>query len=257
MKNPYVLACFLLVAPAVLSLTLQEDDLVFDDVGEEGTSTAATVISRRYDERKANWFEQKYPHEIKRHQFDKVNNVPHVVVPVGHVLKLRVHKEAFTGPEDYYEVRKNQLLFLLGTASPCIEHFISRRKRWGLFVVSIETGVKTRTWNGLFCSLSAPVRLSWPISTRSAFIKRGYQTVTSSSGRCRNSLWVVNAWPSFLAMDCFRESEAKRGRKRRVYIPRNAGWSSIGSCREYDLRGVGFNGKIFCYLLLDKYLLNK
>lgn len=106
MKNPYVLACFLLVAPAVLGLTLQEDDLVFDDVGEEGTSTAATVISRRYDERKANWFEQKYPHEIKRHQFDKVNNVPHVVVPVGHVLKLRVHKEAFTGPEDYYEVRK-------------------------------------------------------------------------------------------------------------------------------------------------------
>lgn len=79
---------------------------MFDDVGEEGTSTAATVISRRYDERKANWFEQKYPHEIKRHQFDKVNNVPHVVVPVGHVLKLRVHKEAFTGPEDYYEVRK-------------------------------------------------------------------------------------------------------------------------------------------------------
>lgn len=104
MKNPYVLACLLLVAPAVLCLTLQEDDLVFDDVGEEGTSTAATVISRRYDEHKANWLEQKYPHEVKRHQFDKVNNVPHVVVPVGHVLKLRVHKEAFTGPEDYYEV---------------------------------------------------------------------------------------------------------------------------------------------------------
>lgn len=110
MKNPYVLACFLLcVAPlAVLGLTLQEDDLVFDDVGEEGTSTAATVISRRYDERKANWLEQKYPHEVKRHQFDEVNNVPHVVVPVGHVLKLRVHKEAFTGPEDYYEVRKRK-----------------------------------------------------------------------------------------------------------------------------------------------------
>lgn len=110
---------------------------MFDDVGEEGTSTAATVISRRYDERKANWFEQKYPHEIKRHQFDKVNNVPHVVVPVGHVLKLRVHKEAFTGPEDYYEVRKTKFfpLLRLGTAGFRFislnrgKDFISRNRR--------------------------------------------------------------------------------------------------------------------------------
>lgn len=104
MKNPYVLACFLLL-PAVLGLTLQEDDLVFDDVGEETTSTAAAVISRRLDEHRTGWYEPKYFHDAKRHQFDKVHNVPHVVVPVGHVLKLKVHKETFSGPEDYYEVR--------------------------------------------------------------------------------------------------------------------------------------------------------
>lgn len=100
MKNPYVLACFLLLPTALLGLTLQEDDLVFDDVGEETTSTAATVI-------RTNWYEQKYPHETRRHQgasFDKER--VHVVVPVGHVLKLKVHKEAFSGPEDYYEVRE-------------------------------------------------------------------------------------------------------------------------------------------------------
>lgn len=102
---------------------------MFDDVGEEGTSTAATVISRRYDERKANWFEQKYPHEIKRHQFDKVNNVPHVVVPVGHVLKLRVHKEAFTGPEDYYEVRKTKFFSPSSTWNSWLQiHLFESRK---------------------------------------------------------------------------------------------------------------------------------
>ncbi|OAD62672.1 hypothetical protein WN48_07024 [Eufriesea mexicana] len=106
MKNPYVLACFLLL-PAVLGLTLQEDDLVFDDVGEESTSTAATVISRRYDEQRSSWHEQKHPYDTKKHQFDRLHNVPHVVVPVGHVLKLRVHREAFSGPEDYYEVRNS------------------------------------------------------------------------------------------------------------------------------------------------------
>lgn len=98
MKNPYFLTCFLLLPTALLGLTLQEDDLVFDDVGEETASTAATVI-------RTNWYEQKYSHDTKRHQFDKERVIPHVVVPVGHVLKLKVHKEAFSGPEDYYEVR--------------------------------------------------------------------------------------------------------------------------------------------------------
>ncbi|CAL7949940.1 unnamed protein product [Xylocopa violacea] len=104
MKNPYVLACFLLL-PAVLGLNLQEDDLVFDDVGEESSSTAATVISRRYDERRDSWHEQKHhPRDRERHHLDRLPNVPHVVVPVGHVLKLRVHRESFSGPEDYYEL---------------------------------------------------------------------------------------------------------------------------------------------------------
>ena len=112
-------------------------------------------------------------------------------------------------------------------------------------------GVKTL--ETVYSGLYQPDRSSWPILTRSGFIKRGYETVTSSSGWCRNSLWVVNV--SFVAnMDCFRESEAKRGRKRRVYILRNAVVGVvIESCREYDLMGNHF----LCYLLIDKYLLNK
>lgn len=37
--------------------------------------------------------------------------------------------------------------------------------------------------------------------------------MTSSSGRCRNSLWVVNAWPSFLAMDCFANQKRNVGER--------------------------------------------
>ncbi|XP_076659252.1 uncharacterized protein LOC143362733 isoform X3 [Halictus rubicundus] len=105
MKNPYVLACFLLLAPLSSGLTLQEDDLVFDDVGDEGTSTAATVInSRRFDEPRTSWHEENRPRDLKRHQVEMLWGVPDVVVPVGHVLKLRIPRQAFTGPVDYYEV---------------------------------------------------------------------------------------------------------------------------------------------------------
>nr|XP_034177075.1 dystroglycan isoform X1 [Osmia lignaria]XP_034177077.1 dystroglycan isoform X1 [Osmia lignaria] len=102
MKNPCVLAYFLLL-PAVLGLSLQEDDLVFDDVGEENSSPA-TVISRRYEELRTSWHEQKRPYDSKRHQVERLWGVPDVIVPVGHVLKLRIPRQAFTGTVDYYEV---------------------------------------------------------------------------------------------------------------------------------------------------------
>nr|XP_031833373.1 dystroglycan-like isoform X3 [Nomia melanderi] len=103
MKNRYGLACFLL--PLALGLTLQEDDLVFDDVGEESTSTAATVInSRQFDEPRTSWHEQNWPRDVKRYQVERLWGVPDVVVPVGHVLKLRIPRQAFAGPVDYYEV---------------------------------------------------------------------------------------------------------------------------------------------------------
>ncbi|XP_012153969.1 uncharacterized protein LOC100881230 isoform X3 [Megachile rotundata] len=102
MKNRCVLALSLLL-PVVLGLALQEDDLVFDDVGEENSSPA-TVISRRYEELRTSWHEQKRPHESKRLQVERLWGVPDVVVPVGHVLKLRIPRQAFTGPLDYYEV---------------------------------------------------------------------------------------------------------------------------------------------------------
>ncbi|XP_078052201.1 carbonic anhydrase 1 [Augochlora pura] len=106
MKNPHVLACFLLLVPLSLGLTPQEDDLVFDDVGDESTSTAATVINgRRFDDPRTSWHEQNnWPRDAKRHQVERLWGVPDVVVPVGHVLKLRIPRQAFTGSVDYYEV---------------------------------------------------------------------------------------------------------------------------------------------------------
>ncbi|KZC06723.1 PREDICTED: dystroglycan-like [Dufourea novaeangliae] len=105
MKNPYVLVCFLLLVSLALGLSLQEDDLVFDDVGEESTSTAATVVNNRwFDEPRTSWHEQKRFHDIKRHQVERLWGVPDVVVPVGHALKLRIPRQAFTGSVDYYEV---------------------------------------------------------------------------------------------------------------------------------------------------------
>ena len=104
MKNPRILACTLLLLPLVLGLTLQEDDLVFDDVGEDSTSTAATVISRRFDDRRTSWHEQQWPHDLTKQQVERLWSVPDVVVPVGHVLKLRIPRQAFSGPVDYYEV---------------------------------------------------------------------------------------------------------------------------------------------------------
>lgn len=110
MKNPRTLACLLLL-PVVLGLTLQEDDLVFDDVGEDSTSTAATVVNRHLDEQKISYREQKRPYDSKRHQVERLRGVPDVVVPVGHALKLRIPRQAFTGSVDYYEVRSNESSF--------------------------------------------------------------------------------------------------------------------------------------------------
>ncbi|XP_053985711.1 dystroglycan 1-like isoform X2 [Hylaeus volcanicus] len=103
MKNPYLLASFLLL-PLALGLTLQEDDLVFDDVGEESaSSTAPTVISRRLDDSRISWHDHKRSHD-SRHQVKRLWSVPRVVVPVGHVLKLRIPRQPFVEPADYYQL---------------------------------------------------------------------------------------------------------------------------------------------------------
>lgn len=112
MKNPYLLACFLLL-PLVLGLTLQEDDLVFDDVGEDSASTAATVVSHRYDDSRTSWHDYKRQRDADRHQVERLWGVPHVVVPVGHELKLRIPRQPFTEPADYYQLvdaNGNQLM---------------------------------------------------------------------------------------------------------------------------------------------------
>ncbi|XP_054010632.1 dystroglycan 1-like isoform X1 [Hylaeus anthracinus] len=103
MKNPYLLASFLLL-PLALGLTLQEDDLVFDDVGEESaSSTAPTVVSRRLDDSRISWHDHKRSHD-SRHQVKRLWSVPRVVVPVGHVLKLRIPRQPFVEPADYYQL---------------------------------------------------------------------------------------------------------------------------------------------------------
>ncbi|XP_058799725.1 dystroglycan 1-like isoform X2 [Phymastichus coffea] len=91
------LACCLLAASAA---SYQEDDLVFDDVGEETPTAsseqpATTSEPNRRDRGKPCPFVQR------------LLGMPDAVAQVGHVFKLHVPKQAFSGSIDYYEARGN------------------------------------------------------------------------------------------------------------------------------------------------------
>ncbi|XP_012275537.1 dystroglycan isoform X2 [Orussus abietinus] len=96
--KPLCLLAFLLV-PLVLGVTLQEDDLVFDDVGEE--TSPVTVHEGHRDHRK----DREKIRDAKKHRVERLWGVPGAVVAVGHVLKIKIPKQAFGGNVDHYEVR--------------------------------------------------------------------------------------------------------------------------------------------------------
>ncbi|XP_014612825.1 PREDICTED: dystroglycan-like isoform X2 [Polistes canadensis] len=107
MKKPHILT-YLVILPLVLGFTLQEDDLVFDDVGEETSSTPS--IERHIEDNSRNAIERdkKLAKDTtkKHHRVERLWNIPDVVVPVGHVFKLRITRQAFDGSVDRYEIHE-------------------------------------------------------------------------------------------------------------------------------------------------------
>ncbi|XP_032681141.1 dystroglycan isoform X2 [Odontomachus brunneus] len=108
MKKPHVLACVLLL-PLALALSLQEDDLVFDDVGEDNENDAPLSTVNYHTvpraDRREHVVEPSF-RDNRRHRFERLWGVPDTVVPVGHVFKMKIPRQAFSGNVDFYEVHE-------------------------------------------------------------------------------------------------------------------------------------------------------
>ncbi|EFN86632.1 Dystroglycan [Harpegnathos saltator] len=110
MKKPHhhVLACALLL-PLALALSLQEDDLVFDDVGEDSANEAAAPTVNYHPSSRLDRHEhtlEPSSRDGKRHRFERLWGVPDTVVPVGHIFKMKIPRQAFSGNVDFYEVHE-------------------------------------------------------------------------------------------------------------------------------------------------------
>lgn len=106
MKKPHVLVCLLLL-PLALGLSLQEDDLVFDDVGEDNENDAPAPTMNYHTSSRVDRHERTYEpssRDDRRHRFERLWGVPDTVVPVGHVFKMKIPRQAFSGNVDFYEV---------------------------------------------------------------------------------------------------------------------------------------------------------
>ncbi|XP_035724746.1 dystroglycan-like isoform X4 [Vespa mandarinia] len=109
MMKPHILTylLLLLLLPLVLGYNLQEDDLVFDDIGEESSSTPS--IERHIADRSRNVVEhdRRLTKDTKRHhRVERLWDIPDVVVPVGHIFKLRITRQAFGGSVERYEIHE-------------------------------------------------------------------------------------------------------------------------------------------------------
>lgn len=108
-KHPHILACVLLLLSLAWGLSLQEDDLVFDDVGEDnGNAPAGPVLINHHTSRGRS---DRHEHGLssrdgRRHasRVERAWGVPDSVVPVGHVFRMKIPRQAFSGSVDFYEV---------------------------------------------------------------------------------------------------------------------------------------------------------
>lgn len=95
----------LLVALAVAAargLSLPEDDLVFDDAVEETQTSSVRPDTTRSTQQQQQ--QHKAPPTKKWQRVEKLLGLPDAVAAVGHVFKLHVPKQAFSGSVDYYKV---------------------------------------------------------------------------------------------------------------------------------------------------------
>ncbi|XP_043683650.1 dystroglycan-like isoform X4 [Vespula pensylvanica] len=105
MKKPHILT-YLLLLPLVLGFNLQEDDLVFDDIGEESSSTPS-IERHIIDRSRTVGHDRRLVKDTKRHhRVERLWDIPDVIVPVGHVFKLRITRQAFGGSVDRYEIHE-------------------------------------------------------------------------------------------------------------------------------------------------------
>ncbi|XP_025266247.1 dystroglycan isoform X2 [Camponotus floridanus] len=118
-KHPHILACILLLLPLALGLSLQEDDLVFDDVGEDNDNDNDNMSARLWDfgsalinnhhathDRSDHNEQESSSRDGRRHasRIERAWGVSDSVVPVGHVFKMKIPRQAFSGNVDFYEV---------------------------------------------------------------------------------------------------------------------------------------------------------
>lgn len=120
-KHPHVLTCILLLLPLALGLSLQEDDLVFDDVGEDNDNDNLPAGPALINHHATRGRSDRYEHgsssrDGRRHasRVERAWGVSDSVVPVGHVFKMKIPRQAFSGNVDFYEVsRRREWQFIL------------------------------------------------------------------------------------------------------------------------------------------------
>ncbi|XP_046601800.1 uncharacterized protein LOC107220800 isoform X3 [Neodiprion lecontei] len=100
-----LLLILLLVFPLSLTLTLQEDDLVFDDVGEPSASASGPSIFSNEEHQEYNERKRDRSRDGKKHNVERLWGIPNTFVVVGHVFKMRILKQAFSGSVDHFEAR--------------------------------------------------------------------------------------------------------------------------------------------------------
>jgi len=115
-KHPHILTCVLLLLPLALGVNLQEDDLVFDDVGEDNDNVGTVLINHHTSRGRSDRYEHgSSSRDGRRHasRVERAWGVPDAVVPIGHVFRMKIPRQAFSGSVDFYEVssRRHDLFF--------------------------------------------------------------------------------------------------------------------------------------------------
>ena len=95
-----------LLLPLVLGLALPEDDIVFEGGSEEEAAPSPLPIVHRKEHETS-----RIRSETKKHRVERFLAVPDVAVTVGHVLKLKIPKLAFSGSIDHYEVKNSKVVW--------------------------------------------------------------------------------------------------------------------------------------------------
>ncbi|XP_011876234.1 PREDICTED: dystroglycan isoform X2 [Vollenhovia emeryi] len=111
-KHPHILTCalFLLLSLA-LGYSLQEDDLVFDDVGEDNDNGNVPNVLMNPHSRRGQTDRHEHgssSRDGRRHasRVERAWGVPDSILLAGHVFRMKIPQQAFSGSVVSYEVRE-------------------------------------------------------------------------------------------------------------------------------------------------------